>query len=995
MSVRIKTMLPNLCKLSLAPSPTTMDGARPRRPPQPGTQPDDPMEEDKKFDLDALPGDMMSLIFEMVFSNVGNEKATCTRVQQLCAEFAFLDCKREWFWDALNKRFGWYGVQYEAWTDFKLGVQSGDVKYMETLPLFGFFRNAFPSAVGVTKHTFRPPSKASEYFNYMCNKLSEQPDQFVRRLSANQKTGLIHRFDTRDQPNLFVPFWIEMVLYYARGTQFDFHEIEPQIRFQSRDLALALVKADAAVLRHLGPAFRNDVQVVTTAVSTNGLALEWALDAMRNDPAVVEPAVRSNPDAIRFVGAGLREDRRAYLPIAKLGIGGYVRPLNEFPGFGWLKNNPEFMWQAIARNPNRARMIGDVLKNSPEFLMKLVRSTLYIEAGMIGTRLAADRNAYRPIVLEMLDLGRWRYNELPALPGYDWLENDYEFMLTLVTRNANNGRFIGRQLSNNFQFMFESVSAQPASLGYTGDDLKSDAEQYKELVMKVIQLTNKVPVDSLKQTALADDFDFLFEYLDMEPELIRIVSRRLMANSEEFDLLAEKAISKDINVIRLLRNTRFSNDLQLMQRAVSTNERLFIAVGNELRSNTEAFQELVLTSLPSARRLSEILPQEWRNDVDLMMEAIQANPFCIQLVGSVIKEDKTQYVQLATVAFEKNPNVIQEIDDDSLAVLFDDAGFALAAVQQNVVHTVGVSKRLQKSLPFLLQLYEIDRLPDEWLSSFSNQQRRPDRHHQGRTIEQIALSAVKKDASILESLPNRMSGSIDFMKKLMDIKVEYAKYAASSLGSNPEWISTLISKRTLVDFAMQTMSEKLKESILRGAVVLDVPDFQEMLVNKGRSNLFIATSAVVQDLSNLEHVGQTLRQDRDQFEKLAIAVAESRMNIDTEAFVEKFLTPVLMNDAYLKSSKPFAEATVQRNGLLLRNFDESVRDDENIVLLAVKQDWFALEHASAALKRDVERFRDVVITALIRSRGDAWEFVYLPLRQDPQIQNVYERYRRR
>ena len=54
------------------------------------------------------------------------------------------------------------------------------------------------------------------------------------------------------------------------------------------------------------------------------------------------------------------------------------------------------------------------------------------------------------------------------------------------------------------------------------------------------------------------------------------------------------------------------------------------------------------------------------------------------------------------------------------------------------------------------------------------------------------------------------------------------------------------------------------------------------------------------------------------------------------------------------SDKKFAIVTVTRNGSLLRDMSEELRNDREVVVAAVKQDGRALKYASEELRNDKE-----------------------------------------
>ncbi|MFM0417538.1 DUF4116 domain-containing protein [Paraburkholderia aromaticivorans] len=89
-------------------------------------------------------------------------------------------------------------------------------------------------------------------------------------------------------------------------------------------------------------------------------------------------------------------------------------------------------------------------------------------------------------------------------------------------------------------------------------------------------------------------------------------------------------------------------------------------------------------------------------------------------------------------------------------------------------------------------------------------------------------------------------------------------------------------------------------------------------------------------------------------------------------------TPAVLKE--VTSDSELAKSVVADNPQLLKYFDEGVRNNDSVVLQAIKEDGTAIEHASNRIKDS-----KTMGTIAVRQDGNAFKHLSENLRNDPEI----------
>lgn len=84
--------------------------------------------------------------------------------------------------------------------------------------------------------------------------------------------------------------------------------IKLKFHTEKKKQVLMAVATDGTLLRFVEPEFKNDFDVVWTAVNQNGLALQYASSRLKSDRFIVNESVKQFADSIMYAGKFLKHD---------------------------------------------------------------------------------------------------------------------------------------------------------------------------------------------------------------------------------------------------------------------------------------------------------------------------------------------------------------------------------------------------------------------------------------------------------------------------------------------------------------------------------------------------------------------------------------------------------------------------------------------------------------------------------------------------------------
>ena len=264
-----------------------------------------------KFDLEGLPTSIKDIIFKMAVDG----EDPCERIRELCDNFAFLDCKRETFWDEVNQRAGWYGpFTAGGWRAVVQARRQNQVKYMEeSEDGYGVRLRIVPNGADELSVI---PTSPSTYFRYMCSK-------FRMLKYWNYEVGVLSRINLENNygfrlPNVvLVPFRVECMveclqrdIFVLRPRGYYAQETSPA---DIRRFTMAAIRGGQAATAFfyndiINLEFLSDADFVLEASQYDKSIFRNMSTDLKLDIAFWRRAVRLDPSNLRYVNPPVASD---------------------------------------------------------------------------------------------------------------------------------------------------------------------------------------------------------------------------------------------------------------------------------------------------------------------------------------------------------------------------------------------------------------------------------------------------------------------------------------------------------------------------------------------------------------------------------------------------------------------------------------------------------------------------------------------------------------
>lgn len=428
-----------LCSMSSISAPASSSGQR--RPPQPGSSSRPGSSNDasstdgadmevddeapaNKFDLDGLPTSIKDIIFKMAVDG----EDPCERISELCNNFAFLDCKRETFWDEVNQRAGWYGpFTAGGWRAVVQARRQNQVKYMEES------EDGYGVRLRIVSNDADElsviPTSPSTYFRYMCSK-------FRMLKYWNYDVGVLSRINLENNygfrlPNVvLVPFRVECMveclqrdIFVLRPRGYYAQETSPA---DIRRFTMAAIRGGQAATAFfyndiINLEFLSDADFVLEASQYDKSIFRNMSTDLKLDIAFWRRAVRLDPSNLRYVNPPVASDMELLQDAATSSAQGAVYALYQALS---IRNIALVRWvldvTPITFDPLNSRVSQDVLipvsvfydavwrvNNMQDMQAKLNMLRLLIErGGNVNDVNADDGNTVLHRAVEMADSDR-------------------------------------------------------------------------------------------------------------------------------------------------------------------------------------------------------------------------------------------------------------------------------------------------------------------------------------------------------------------------------------------------------------------------------------------------------------------------------------------------------------------------------------------------------------------------------------------------------------
>ena len=229
--------------------------------------------------------------------------------------------------------------------------------------------------------------------------------------------------------------------------------------------------------------------------------------------------------------------------------------------------------------------------------------------------------------------------------------------------------------------------------------------------------------------------------------------------------------------------------------------------------------------------------------------------------------------------------------------------------------------------------------------------------------EDVILKVIGKDMLLINGFPNNLRNNKDFILRAVKVNCFALKYASDSLKDDKEVVLKAIENNA---DAIKYASDRLKDNkeVMLKAVEHDGNAL--MYAFYLRDDKEVVLKAIENNIDAIKYASDRLKHDKDVILKI--------MEIDKDSDISSYFTDELKDD------KEVMLIAVENNGFMLKYASDKLKDDKDIVLKAVNQNGLALIYASDRLKNDKE-----VVLKAIESNTYAIEYASDELKKDKDI----------
>jgi len=409
----------------------------------------------------------------------------------------------------------------------------------------------------------------------------------------------------------------------AKEITFSEELLQPSISDKALDilsnkkLMLSAVSQNGLSLEYVHKYLKNDSDVVSAAVKNAGLALQYANPQLRNNKTLVLNAISNNAEALQFASAT-------------------------------LKKNKTIVLTAIQQYPNMLKYADKTLKQNIDIIRKAMQ--IHDSALRFADISLKDEKA---LILEAV-------RKKPSVCGnlYSFmdkhLQNDRALMLRLMkTKGCNNlFYFLNKRFQHDKAFAQIAIQQNGANLSYVGPLLQDN----KAFVMKAIQQNGFSLSDASPR--LKNDRNLVITAIKKSPYALSSASPRLQKDRELLLLTATK-----------------DNKHAIYAQA------------------TEADRARVLSAVKKEGSALKYANNRFKKDKGIVLAAVKQNGYALQFADKSLQKDK----QIVAAALLQRKNKAPQQKKLSQAQLF-------VAIKKNPEAVYVYDKRFQTDKALILAL---------------------------------------------------------------------------------------------------------------------------------------------------------------------------------------------------------------------------------------------------------------------------------------------------
>ncbi|KAG2392908.1 hypothetical protein C9374_009485 [Naegleria lovaniensis] len=379
---------------------------------------------------------------------------------------------------------------------------------------------------------FTLPS-SSDHDNTTRNSLSEMMRNKFTRQQAGKKKFLENRNHSRSLDFLPIEFMKDksFVLNYIQHCNHDkSYEFLKSAAIEFRhdpQVMIEIVKHAGYMLEYACADLRNDKDLVMEAVKQHGNAYSYASETLKNDKDIILAAVKQW-NQIRFTLANeWKNDNDIFLCSICPNVAhkySHTHWNNDMISlFSTLKDDKEFLLDAVERYPTALQFISDELRNDKQFILSCVKqngdSLRYASDDLINDK---------ELVLKALKQDVYLLENVS-----DEIKSDNEFIMRAVQENGFALVFAPQSFMNLLQhdrsILLQTVKLFGSALQYASYEMQND----KEIVLEAVQQNGHSLVFASDE--LKDDQEIVLAAVTNQRAAFQYASTRIL-NDKEFVL---------------------------------------------------------------------------------------------------------------------------------------------------------------------------------------------------------------------------------------------------------------------------------------------------------------------------------------------------------------------------------------------------------------------------------------------------------------------------
>ena len=341
-----------------------------------------------------------------------------------------------------------------------------------------------------------------------------------------------------------------------------------------RNVAITAINNNGFSLKYVSKELQDDEDIVLLAIDNYALALGFASDNLKKDRNIVMEAVKRNGFSLHYTPQEIRNDKQIVIEAVK----NYGRSLTI--ASKELQNDRDVVKIAVKKQGNALFFLSKEFQNDYDIVMEAVQNDGY-SLKYASKHLQNDSNiVIQAIVTSSSTTGISVLYESVSKE----LLNDKEFLKNVISKtNGSTLRFFSNSIKNDKELLKDLVSISKLSLQY------SSLNDNDEFVLSLIEENSELLL--YISSRLKKDFDFILKVVKKNVNCFTYIDSDFK-NDQKF---IQEIIKKDITTLQFV-SQKLLNDKLFCLELVRKNGECLQYLSNMIKDDVEVVQEAVHNS---------------------------------------------------------------------------------------------------------------------------------------------------------------------------------------------------------------------------------------------------------------------------------------------------------------------------------------------------------------------------------------------------------------